>query len=643
MNLNEVPKVLQAACLYIGRPVLESMGIKYEMSDVYKKLQVEHVTTLQQVRIVAQALFNKNNSESDKKNIELEKKLNKKTFYCAVLEYQNTHPNSWVKSERHQMTEGFKELLLSKKEEYGLTWQEVSELLSIPEDTLKKIKRQSSEKNNSNDDDTKGPPLADHIIDKLGDFFKSRSQKATVKDFCEKNPDILIELKMDYRQFSSLLLRLGYVSVKGIFLQNTGLDLIKRFSPNIIWGTDGKNINIVINGESFRWVWQCLIDYKTTILVGGVINENESTLNLVEAIGKSKESTGVAPMAIVMDNRLSENLPAIQEYLNKLEIEIIKTFPGNSKSNGIIENNFRVFEAWVHGRGEKIIINGENPKELSRSIAELMVEVFTQMRNHSPRKSLRGRSATEVSENIPQLSDKERSNIQDEIKALANRLKNELATPIKTAAKEEALKLILEKLNPPNPEVFLKRLTPCYYTGNLILQAYAIFEIQKQKHPEKNFDHTYFGGILRNLVDQEYIVQLNINLELIFNEYWERINQKIKENNFSSESPEKQCVSLVNEYLTAKIPAQCTLVLSYIKNIFYYVVATGVEKVSTLRKALYEKIKKEKLIITEKRELLIRKIYEFESSTKLMFINTENYCKNSTQVIPNSFDPLFAT
>ena len=52
-------------------------------------------------------------------------------------------------------------------------------------------------------------------------------------------------------------------------------------------------------------------------------------------------------MAIVMDNRLSENLPVVKTFLAKYEIEIIKTFPGNAKSNGILENNFVTIQAQI--------------------------------------------------------------------------------------------------------------------------------------------------------------------------------------------------------------------------------------------------------------------------------------------------------
>lgn len=639
MNLGEIPRQIQAAGLYIGLPVLKRMGLNIEMRDVCRELQVDHTSILQQVR----ALFFAKNTEnlSPSSSLALENKrlhqcLQEQSFLSAVYEYQAKHPGCWSCVERHQMSDDFKIFLIAKKEEFGLSWGEVSRLTQIPEDTLKKLKGQGG---SDKDDDGSGiSSLPSAVVDKIAEFFKGRSGKASVKEFCEKNPDILVELKMEYRAFSKLLLRLGFVSPKGIFLSNTGLDVIKRFAPNVVWGSDGKNINLLINGLHYRWVWQSLIDYKTTILVGGVIRDSETTENLLEAIKRSKEVTGVAPMAIVLDNRLSDNLPAIKAYLDELGIEIVKTFPGNSKSNGIIENNFKVFESWVHGKGGKIVINAKNEKELSLAISEMLVEVFTQLRNLAPRRSLGGKSASEVAKSIPPLTEHEQSLIRDEIKALANRLRNELATPVMTLAKEEALVAAIDLLKPPAPEVFRQRLTSSIYTAELILQALAIYKTQTTKYPEKTFDHTYFGGILRNLVDQEHLRLLTINLESTYESFWKNMNEKIQANIAKLTEPVELCTALIKEFLFAKIPAQGALVLLHLKNMLFLLAGQTPNALSSIRQNLVQKVLREKMMPIEKQELLVRKLFEIESQIRSFTKIPGEIIKNSTQVLAESID-----
>lgn len=645
MNLDELPKPFQAACAYVARPILARLGIKYEMSDVCKTLQIEHQSMLSSARQVTRFIFSNPAKEEAKKAIELEIKLSEIGFSRDIFEYKSNNPNCWIKDERHQMTGDFKDLLILKKEEYNLSWEDVNRLLGIPIDTLKKLKRQKTNEKDDDDNDCGDSHLLampEHIIEKLSQFFKSRESKATVKDFIDKNPEVLEELNLDYRQFSSLLVRLGFVTARGVFLNNTGLDVIKRFAPNSVWGTDGKSINIIINGKLYRWVWQCLIDYKTTVLVGGVINKSETTGNLLEAIAQAKETTGITPMAIVLDNRLSENLPAIKEYLDKMNIEIIKTFPGNSKSNGITENNFKVFENWVQGKGGNIIINADSPESLSFSIAQLVTEIFTQMRSHSPRASLDGKSSSDVAKNTSPLSQEEMQKIRDELKALSNRFKNESALPIICEAKEQAILLALELVKPPNQELFRKRIGAAIFTNDLILQAISIFKTQSLKYPEKKFDHTYFGGILRNLADQQSLEWLQINLENVYNKYYENLKLALLKINIESQNPIESCEKLIDECLNTKIPAAMTFAFVHLKNVLIFIGSKSLIELRSVIEMLIKKVLQSKLIQFKKRELIIRKLYNFESFVKVLKLKAENIIEKTTQVFSQTAESLEA-
>ncbi len=612
MILDKIPSAIQAACAYIARPTLTRMGIDYKMKDVCQELKVDHLCMLEQARQFERRLSTSPHQDA-KKIAELQGQLKESLFLKDIYHYKSEHPDCWVKCERHKLSEDFKILILSKKDEYGLDWSTVSRLLDIPEDTLKKFKRQNNEDRKDGPGGSALRDLPEHIVEKLSEFFKGRSGKATVKGFCDKNPEVLSELKIEYREFSKLLLYMGFTNPKGIFLNNTGLDCIKRFSPNMIWGTDGKNMTIVINGESFSWVWQCLIDYKTTVLVGGVVEAAETTENLFKAMVQAKERTGISPMAIVMDNRLSENLPSIREYLDSMGIEIIKIFPKNSKSNGIIENNFRVFEQWILSRGGKIVINASSPKELSKALAQLLTEIFTQLRNVAPRKKLHGKSALETSATYREPSGEERDLIRAQIKALAHRFKNELASPVMTKAKELALQKAIELLKPPSEEVFRKRLNPSYFTADLILQALGIFQTQRQKHPEKSYDHTYFGGILRNLADQQNLESLQMHLEALYQPFWKKMQDDVLKHSLNSNTLLKKTENMIDECLNAKIPAQGTLVMQSLKSLMAFISGRSLEVALNLRGHLALRVKKAKQVSVKHRERILRKLYEIET------------------------------
>ncbi len=318
-------------------------------------------------------------------------------------------------------------------------------------------------------------------------------------------------------------------------------------------------MKVILNGEIFCFKWQCLIDYKSTVIVGGLVREAETTENLLTAIRQAKKATGVTPMAIVIDGRLRENLPAIRAYLDEMGIEIIRTFPGNPKSNGIVEGNFNIFEKWVGGQ---VVINGQTAEALSLSIAKCLTEVFTQLRNNQPRKGLGQKTATEVHASAQTLSPDEENTIRSKIQALANRFRNEQVVPVVSEGKLQAITQAIEVCSPTDQATFRKRLSPSMFTTDLILDAIAIFKKQQAKHPEKTFDHTYFGGILRNLVDQRSVELLYTQLEEVYNNHWARMAKAMTESKAQGETAEQMCLRLIEEFLSAKIPAQGWITLA---------------------------------------------------------------------------------
>lgn len=617
--VEKMPASWQAAVVLLARPTLKKIGIEFDMNRIYSDLGVGQTSTFESARLLTKRISIPTNDLLDaehKKISSLDRELRRSQFHIDVLRYHAKNPRSWTQialdNERHQFTEDFKIFLVSKKSEYCLEWGEISQLLGIPEETLKKFKQQV-EKKDSGDGPGGDNNLPDSVIDQLRSFFQSRKGKASAKGFVEKHPEVLKDLKMTYAQFASLLLRLGFTSPKGIFLSNSGLDKIQRYTPHAVWGTDGKQMTIIINGEIFRYVWQCLIDYKSTVIVGGLVGESETTENLLEAIKRSKARTGIAPMAIVIDGRLSENLPAIRSYLDEMGIEIIRTYPGNAKSNGIVEGNFSIFEKWVGG---KVVINGDTPAELSLSIANVLTDVFTQLRNNQPRRALSQKTANETLAEAPSLSAEMKSIIQAKIRALANRFQNEQAVPLVCEAKAQAITQAIAAVAPPDPETFRKRLSSSMYTYDLILDAIAIFAKQRAKHPEKKFDHTYFGGILRNLVDQRSVEMLYTQLDQVYNEHWQRMANALALHSQCSQNATERCQVLIQEFLDTKIPAHGWITLVHLQTIFMIAARGCQATAASLREQLCERVQKVKTACAEKRQRLLRKLFECESLIK---------------------------
>jgi hypothetical protein len=611
-QLLDHPVSWQGAMGIILKPVLSKMGLSLNIGDLCETLGIGRTSAYEAKKHIEEKLFQPPQDQKKENELERDLKIEKnkvacKEFEIEVLKYKIDHPDCYVDGQRPFYSEEYKEFILELKVKYGFTFEKISPIVAIPLDTLKKFPKAI---------DSKAPgdapkELPQNVVKLINIFLRSKGKK-TVKNFVKKNSGIEEELGMNYRQILSWLRRLGFVSTQGIFIPNKGLDRIIRFSPNAVWGSDGKQMNIIINGVKFKWVWQCLIDYKTTVIVGGFIGQEETTQNLLEAIKDSKEKTGVVPLGIVIDNKLSENLPPIREFLDKYGIEIVKIFPGNAKSNGILEGNFNIFERWVGG---KVVIQGDDPEALSRSIAQMLVEIFTRLRNHYPRKIISYKTPEETlkeaEDNPP--TPKETQRMKEKIKELADRLKKEQKITEISTRKQTAIDVAVQTVRPKDEDTFRKSLSHYNYPHYLILQAIAIFSTRCQLYPENNYDHTYFGGILRNLVNDRYIEKLNTNLNDVFYHDFEELLHK-NETDLIQEikaDPVKTVHALVVDYLKMPVPAWGNAILLQMKELFLLVAKGSAKTAKSLCDNLTKAIAKMTYENSKKRETLLCRLYEW--------------------------------
>jgi transposase InsO family protein len=531
-------------------------------------------------------------------------------FDNECLRYELSHPGCRGQGEvRLHFDPRYKAFIEECRARHGLTLERVSKILGVSIDTLKKFSRYTEE--SASEAGSYPEILPPKVVELANEFLRSGKGAKSVKRFCERHPELLTELGMNYRQVLGWLKKLGFVSPRGIFLKNTGLDKILKFKPNQVWGSDGKKLVIIFNGEIFPSHWQCLVDGTTTAIVGGVVRDEETTSNLVDAIKESKRKTGITPLGIVIDNRLSENLPAVRPFFEENGIEIVKIFPGNPKSNANAEENFNVFERWVGA----IEINGATPAEIVRSIQQAIVEIFTQMRNHKPRRGLSFKTAQEAMDESPPATPEEEAQVQAKLKELADRLKNEQARPIVSEQKKAAIQLAIDKTKPPQPEVFAQRLTNARFTPDILLQAIAILEKCRREHPEKSYGHTYYGGIVRNLADQQSMEFLNTSLEAIYVHHWDtmgRITQSELAQSLKSH-PEATCTRLASDYVNMPIPAYAVSILLDLKKSFFLASQGSAAIATQLRKAIAETVLQSKRATPQRREALLCKAFEWEN------------------------------
>ena len=294
-------------------------------------------------------------------------------------------------------------------------------------------------------------------------------------------------IEISYHKLRQTLIELGFYSPRGPKIKKHG-SVKKPFNPHAIWEGDGKQVNITINGYRHCFCWYAFTDQSTTLIVGANVEKTETSENFLNALKNAGENNSVFPIGVLIDNRLSDtDLSPIKTFMKEHNIVLARTFPGNSKSNGTIENNFSIFERFV---GD-INISGKSNMEIAQSIAKTMVEVFTQLRNNQPRKRLHGATPQERAENSRR-PEHQRSSVEK----IANRFNKETSNieekwEVIDSARKHFEYLSLEAENK------IKRQLK-HYTAKTLIDTQAAYIAQIAKHPESTYTSAYFMAILRN-------------------------------------------------------------------------------------------------------------------------------------------------
>jgi hypothetical protein len=169
------------------------------------------------------------------------------------------------------------------------------------------------------------------------------------------------------------------------------------------------------------------------------------------------------------------------------QIELLRIFPGSSKTNGNIENNFSIFESQV---GE-IQVRGTTPYDIGQAVAKALVEVFTQQRNHRPRRRLGDRTPAEVASNAkrPEAS-------RTAIEKMARRFDRENRQIDEKWCLIRPAREHFGQLEPGSIDKIKAELGK--YPWNDILAAQASYIAQIVRCPDRRYGPEYFLAILRH-------------------------------------------------------------------------------------------------------------------------------------------------
>ena len=268
----------------------------------------------------------------------------------------------------------------------------------------------------------------------------------------------------------------------------------KTFFPGAEWVGDGKELKLRINDQVFRFNLELDVDADSGAYVGMSIRDEEDGAAVVEAFGDGVRETGAPPIALLLDNRPSNHIDAVDQALDEtLRIRATSYRPENKAH---VEGAFGLFSQVA----PPLEIDASTHRQLAHQIVVLLATIWGRASNHLPRADRKGRSrvdlyreANPTPEQIAEARAQLRRRMQKQ--ELARQRARARHDPhVKDALDQAFVRLALE-----DPDEHF-RAAIAIFPLDAILAGIAIFEGKKTANtlPE-GVDARYLLGIVKNV------------------------------------------------------------------------------------------------------------------------------------------------
>ncbi len=265
------------------------------------------------------------------------------------------------------------------------------------------------------------------------------------------------------------------------------------FFPNAQWVGDGTALSITINRTCYTRNLEMMVDPYSGAFIGANIRPTEDAAAVVAAFDDARATTGVAPLAVLLDNKPSNHTPEVVAAV--APATLMAATPYRPENKGHIEGGFGLLKSTIG----KLNINAATPQELVDAILTLVLTVWARTINHRPRRARAGFSRAELLQDLPNERDIE----------CASKHFSELHRQQKQARKTRAarqdpvvrdlIKHAIERFDLSDPTgTFLTAIAG--FPLDAVVEAGAIFQAKKKcgSLPE-TADVRYLLGITKNV------------------------------------------------------------------------------------------------------------------------------------------------
>lgn len=273
----------------------------------------------------------------------------------------------------------------------------------------------------------------------------------------------------------------------------------ETFFAGAQWVGDGKKVSVVLGSNSFDFNLELDVDAYSDACAGISVRDAEDSTAVIEAFADGVNTTGAAPLALLLDNRPSNHTEEVDAALEPSATLRMRSTLGRPQNKAHVEGAFGLFSQTVPPLE---LDTSRGARSIARQLVQLVATTWARAINRRPRSDRGGRSRVDLySESATD------EQIAAARRALEQRVRQqELARKTLEARERPEVRALLdthfERLGLKDPERHV-RLAIARYSLDAIVDGIGIFDGKRQRQSlPDGADARYLLGIVRN-VDAE--------------------------------------------------------------------------------------------------------------------------------------------
>jgi len=191
-------------------------------------------------------------------------------------------------------------------------------------------------------------------------------------------------------------------------------DAFRTFFPGAQWVGDGMQVPVVIDAQRFTFNLELNVDAHSGAFTGLSVRREEDSDAVVEAFEDGVQTTGAAPLALLLDNRPSNHSPEVDVALG--DTILIRATPARPQNKAHVEGAFGLFSQVLP---ELRVDTHRGPQALASALLSIVAQVWARTTNHRPRADRGGRSRVELYSDAP--TDEQIEHARRELRETAER------------------------------------------------------------------------------------------------------------------------------------------------------------------------------------------------------------------------------